>query len=293
MPGRPPSLRAVAAFEAAARHQSFSRAAEELNLTHGAVSHAIRGLEERLGSRLFERRARGVNLTEAGRVLALKVRLSVGLLSEAFEARPWLQRSHLVVSVLPAFASRVLIPLVPLFRATYPEITLDLRMTQALVDVAAGDADLAIRYGPGRWPGMSAFKLADELIFPVVSPMYPGTHPAEPNDMKSEDLIGHPELPWRPWFAAAGLDWVEPRMPLHIDDSAMLLDAAAAGAGIALARSVLAAPDLRAGRLVRLFETSIDAGYSYWLAWNPVSEKQEAISRFRDWLVEQLAAVSR
>jgi LysR family glycine cleavage system transcriptional activator len=293
MPGRPPSLRAVAAFEAAARHQSFSKAADELNLTHGAISHSIRGLEERLGSRLFERRARGVVLTEAGRALALKVRLSVGLLSEAFEARPWLQRSHLVVSVLPAFAARVLVPLVALFRAAHPEITLDLRMTQRLADLTAGDADVAIRYGPGRWPGVSSFKLADEQIFPVASPLYGSALPAAPEALCVEDLIGHGELPWRPWFAAAGLDRPEPDMRLRIDDSAMLLDAAAAGAGIALGRSVLAASDLRAGRLVRLFETEITAGYAYWLVWNPVSEKQEAIGRFRDWLVAQLQETTR
>src|SRR5688572_7861780 len=110
MASRPPSLRAIAAFEAAARHQSFSRAAEELNLTHGAISHAIKGLEERLGTRLFERRARGVALTDAGRELSEKVRLSVGLLGEAFEARPWIERSDLVVSVLPNFAQRFVVP---------------------------------------------------------------------------------------------------------------------------------------------------------------------------------------
>jgi len=291
MPGRPPSLRAIAAFEAAARHQSFSKAAEELNLTHGAISHAIKGLEQRLGQRLFDRGARGVLLSEPGRVLASKVRLSVGLLSEAFEARPWLQRSHLVISVLPGFASRILIPRLSLFRAAHPEITLDLRMTQRLADVAGGDADLAIRYGPGRWAGLNAFKLADEQLFPVASPLYPKPLPQEPGELEDDDMIGHPELPWRPWLTAAGLDRPEPSMPLVIDDAAMLLDAAAAGAGIALARSVLAAPDLRAGRLVRLFETEVTALYGYWLVCNPVSEKQEAIARFRDWLTAELTAI--
>jgi len=291
MPGRPPSLRAIAAFEAAARHQSFSKAAEELNLTHGAISHAIKGLEQRLGQQLFERSARGVLLSEPGRILASKVRLSVGLLSEAFEARPWLRRSHLVISVLPAFASRILIPRLPLFRAAYPQITLDLRMTQRLADIARGDADAAIRYGPGRWAGLNAFKLAEEKLFPVVSPLYAAPLPRHPADLRDEDMIGHPELPWRPWLAAAGLDRPEPDMPLVIDDAAMLLDAAAAGAGVVLARSVLAAPDLQGGRLVRLFDTEIAALYAYWLVSNPVSEKQEAIACFRDWLGSELAAM--
>jgi LysR family glycine cleavage system transcriptional activator len=224
-------------------------------------------------------------------VLAGKVRLSVGLLSEAFEARPWLQRSHLVISMLPAFATRVLIPRIALFRAANPQITLDLRMSQQLVDIAGGDADIAIRYGPGRWAGVSAFKLADERVFPVVSPLYPATAPKRPEDLQHQDMIGHPEQPWRPWLAAAGLDWPEPSMPLIIDEAGLVLDAAAAGGGVALARSVLAGPDLHSGRLVRLFDIEVPAIYSYWLVWNPVSEKQDAIARFRDWLTDELAAM--
>lgn len=288
MPARPPSLRAIAAFEAAARHQSFSKAAEELNLTHGAISHAIKGLEERLGNRLFERRARGVALTEEGRILAGKVRLSVALLGEAFETRPQFRRSHLTFSVLPNFASRFLMERIGKFRAAHPDVSLSLRITQRLADIGDGEVDLALRYGPGQWAGTNSFKLADERMFAVASPGHPAVRLKHPRELPIEQLIHHPEFSWKPWFVAAGLEWPEIRMPLSIDESSMLLDAAAAGAGVALARSLLAEPDIRSGRLVRLFDVEIAAPYSYWLVWSPTSQKQDAIGKFRTWLEREL-----
>jgi LysR family glycine cleavage system transcriptional activator len=293
MASRPPSLRAIAAFEAAARHQSFSRAAEELNLTHGAISHAIKGLEDRLGSRLFDRRARGVVLTDAGRELSGKVRLSVGLLGEAFEARPWIERSDLIVSVLPNFAQRFVIPRVPRIRAAHPDIRLKFRINERLAGVAEGEVDVALRYGPGRWTGTNASKLADERMFAVTSPAHPAARLKHPRELAFDQLIEHPDFSWKPWFTAAGLPWPDIRIPLAIDESAMLLDAAAAGAGVALARSLLVEPDLRSGRLIRLFDVEIPSPYSYWFVWNPISEKQDAIGRFRDWISGEIEEAKR
>ena len=289
MPGRPPSLRAISAFEAAARHQSFSKAAAELNLTHSAVSHAIRGLEERLGIPLFERGGRGVVLTEAGLVLAGRVRLGIGLLSDAFEARPWLERSKLVLSVLPAFASQWLVPRLPRFRALHPEIELVFQANWGLAALDQGEADLALRYGPGHWARLTASKLLGEKVFPVVSPDYPRPRPATPADLLDHELILHPVQLWGPWLAAAGRDPREPRSGLAIDDSLLILDAAAAGLGIALARSVLAAPLLDSGRLERLFDIEVEAAYAYWIVWNPSSPKLAAIEAFRRWIEAELA----
>src|SRR5688572_1551876 len=280
MPVRPPSLRAVAAFEAAARHQSFSKAAEELNLTHGAISHAIKGLESRLGSTLFERRARGVVLTEAGRILAGKVRLSVALLAEAFDAPSRPQRSHLTLSVLPNLAARFLIPRIGSFRTAHPDVTISLRVTQRLANIGDGEVDAALRYGPGQWSGANAHKLAEERMFAVAAPNHPAAKLKHPRELPVDQLIEHPEFSWKPWFAAAGLEWPDRKMPLAIDESGMLLDAAASGAGIALARSLLAEPDIRSGRLVRLFDIEIAGPFSYWLVWSPVSHKQDAIAKF-------------
>ena len=289
MPGRPPSLRAIAAFEAAARHQSFAKAADELNLTHGAISHAIRSLEDRLGSELFDRQGRGVALTEPGRVLAGRVRLGIGLLSDAFETRPWIQRSKLVISVLPGFATRVLIPRLSRFRDLHPEIELEIRANWSLAPVGEREIDIGLRYGPGGWASLSAIKLLDETVFPVVSPEYARPLPRTPAELPQHDLITHPELSWRVWFAVAGIETREPRPALTIDDSVMMLDLVKAGAGIALGRSLISQSEIEAGRLRRLFDVEMKADYSYWMVWNPVSPKLANIELFRAWLSDELA----
>jgi LysR family glycine cleavage system transcriptional activator len=288
MPGRPPSLRAIAAFEAAARHQSFAKAADELNLTHGAISHAIRSLEERLGSELFERQGRGVALTDSGRVLAGRVRLGIGLLSDAFETKPWLERSRLVLSVLPGFAMRFLVPRLKNFRARHPEIEVDINSSWSLAPIADRKIDIGLRYGPGGWASLSAVKLLEETVFPVVSQNYARSLPKTPRELLQHDLITHPELSWRVWFAAAGVETPEPRPVLTIDDSVMMLNLVKEGAGIALGRSLISRRDLDSGRLQRLFDVEVKADYSYWMVWNPVSPKLANIELFRAWLTEEL-----
>jgi LysR family transcriptional regulator, glycine cleavage system transcriptional activator len=288
MPTRPPSLRAIAAFEAAARHQSFAKAAQELNLSHGAVSHAIRGLEDRLATQLFIRQGRGVALSEPGRVFAGRVRLSLGLLSQAFDTMPWVNRSKLVVTLHPAFAGRILAPRIAGFQAAQPGIDLELRASGMLEPVGEGEIDVGIRYGPGGWSGLSSARLFDETWFPVISPAYPAPPPRTPKELLEHPLLGHPEIPWRPWFAAAGLDHDEPRAVITTDESGLLLDLAASGVGIGLVRSVLAAPDIAAGRLLKLFEIEVPANYGYWLVWNPASPKLAAIEAFYGWLAQAI-----
>lgn len=290
MPARPPSLRAIAAFEAAARHQSFAKAADELNLTHGAISHAIRGLEDRLGNELFDRQGRGVALTDAGRILAGRVRLGIGLLSDAFDTKPWIERSRLVVSTLPGFATRFLAPRLHRFRERHPDIDLEVGSSWSLAPIGDRKIDIGLRYGPGGWAGLSAVKLAEESMFPVVSPFYGRPLPQTPRELLGHDLIGHSHFPWRLWFAEAGLTTGEPKTALFVDDSALVLDLAAAGAGIALARSLLVQGDLDTGRLRRLFDFEVKADYSYWMVWNPVSPKLANIELFRAWLTDELAA---
>jgi LysR family glycine cleavage system transcriptional activator len=285
---RPPSLTSIATFEAAARHQSFAKAADELNLTQSAVSHAIRGLEVRLGSKLFERHGRGVLLTSEGRRFAVRVRLGINLLSEAFDLTPSLARSRLVLSVDPPFASRVVIPLLPRFRDAHPEIELDLQASSQVTGLSLkGGADIGLRYGPGGWAGLAAVKLSDGYLVPVVSPSWSGGYRV-PADLAAEDLLGHVEFPWRLWFRAAGLDRPEPKCRFVFDNSILLLDAAVAGLGIALVRGLLAEADLRAGTLVSLFDVECQHNYSYWMVWNPASPKAEAIETFRVWLQEEL-----
>ena len=238
---------------------------------------------------MFDRQGRGVALTEPGRVLAGRVRLGIGLLSDAFETRPWVERSKLVVSVLPGFATRVLVPRLERFRARHPDIELDIRANWSLAPVGEREIDIGLRYGPGGWASLSAVRLLDESLFPVVSPDYPRPLPAAPADLLDHDLIGHPELSWRVWFAAAGIETSEPKCAVTIDDSVLNLDLARTGGGIALARSLMVQADLDSGSLRRLFDVEVKADYSYWMVWNPVSPKLANIELFRSWLTDELA----
>lgn len=280
MPVRPPSLRSIAAFEAAARHASFTKAAAELNLTTGAISHAIKALEHRLDQRLFDRSGRSVELTSAGQRLAARVRLSLGLLSDAFDTAAARGRDRLVISTLASIAQKLLVPSLPMLRASVGHAVLDIRSSNALADVER-DADIAIRFGPGRWRGHQTRHLGDELLFPVASPDYrQGRLPQSLQDLSGCTLIHHPESSWRLWFDPLELDLLHTADAIHIDDSLLSLEVAAAGNGVALARGRLVEADLKSGRLVRLFERAVPAEYAYWAVWSGASSKQPLIKAF-------------
>lgn len=280
MPIRPPSLRSIAAFEAAARHASFSKAADELNLTPGAVSHAIKALEQRLDQRLFIREGRGVSLTPEGQTLAARVRLSLGLLADAFDTAPWRARDRLVISTLGSIAQRLLLPAFAALRHATPGVMLDLRCSNALADFDR-EVDVAIRFGPGGWRGLQNRYLGDEALFPVIGPDYRGGDwPITQAELVDHVLIHHPESSWRLWLDPAEPDPSRSGNALFIDDSALAIDAAAAGHGIALARGRLVARDLAHGRLVRLLEREVPAEYTYWAVWNASSPKHAIILRF-------------
>ena len=280
MPVRPPSLRSIAAFEAAARHASFTKAAGELNLTPGAISHAIKGLEHRLNQTLFTRDGRSVSLTADGRTLAARVRLSLALLGDAFDTAPPRARNRLVISTLSVVAERILLPALDELKAALPNVVLDFRCSTALADFDR-EVDVAIRFGPGGWRGVQSRYLGDERLFPVVSPDYNcGNWPESQAELSDHVLIHHPESSWRLW-----LDPGQPEPSgdaIYIDHSALVLDAAAAGQGIALARARLAEGDICAGRLVRLFDRDAPAEYSYWAVWSGSSSKQALIGQFVD-----------
>jgi LysR family transcriptional regulator, glycine cleavage system transcriptional activator len=193
-----------------------------------------------------------------------------------------------VVTAHPSFAMRLLAPRLGDLQARCPGIELDLRASPNLEPIGEREIDVGIRYGPGTWAGLSSARLFGETLFPVIAPAFMRRLPERPEDLANHPLLTHPEFPWRPWFAAAGLDWDEPRGVMTTDESGLLLDLAAGGVGIALARSGLAAPDLLSGRLLRLFDIEVPANYAYWLVWNPASPKLAAIEAFRAWLWEAL-----
>jgi LysR family glycine cleavage system transcriptional activator len=280
MPVRPPSLRSIAAFEAAARHASFTKAAEELNLTPGAISHAIRALETRLDQQLFIRSARAVTLTPAGQTLAARVRVSLGLLTDAFEAAPWRALNRLGISTTHAIGEKILAPNLISLQQACEGAKLDLRCSDALADFDNG-IDVAIRFGPGAWRGLQSRLLAEEVLFPVASPDYRGgAWPNSQAELADHLLIHHAESGWRLWLDPAEPDPTQSGKALYVDSALMVLEAAASGVGIGLARGRIAAGDLASGRLVRALERAAPAEYGYWAVWSASSPKLPLILSF-------------
>lgn len=276
---RPPSLRSIAAFEAAARHASFTRAADELNLTPGAISHAIRALEDRLGQQLFLRTGRAVKLTPAGLTLAARVRLSLGLLTDAFDAVPWRSRDRLVISTTYSIGQKILAPILGKLHEACSGARLDIRCTDSLADFEDG-VDVAIRFGPGGWRGLESRLLGKEELFPVVGPNYARPLPRSQADLAEHMLIHQPESGWRLWLDPAEQDPTAAGNAIHVDSALMVLEGAASGAAIGLARARLAAADLASGRLIRIFKRAAPAEYSYWAVWNASSPKLPLIAGF-------------
>ena len=292
MAPRPPSLRAIAAFEAAARHQSFTKAAEELNLTQSAISHAIRGLEERLATPLFTRYGRTVALTEHGRVFVGRVRVSLSLISEAFDEAPRQDRSRLTISLERGFADRFVAGRLARFVTDRPDIQLVLRQGAGLDELRSGDLDLAVRFGTGGWAGLAAQLLCRERLLPVAAPgMGAPTQRAE--ELLKLPLIHNDELPWRLWLEQIGLGELPAPVSIGVDDVSLAIDLAAEGLGVALAPRMLVEPEIRSGRLLRMFPADVDAREAYHALWNPGSPKAAAIRVLLDWLIGEVETTSR
>lgn len=284
---RPPSLRAIAAFEAAARHESFTKAADELNLTQSAISHAVRSLELRLGVDLFERLGRTVVLTDAGRGFVSRLRLSLSLISEAFEVPDRTSRTRLVIAAAPDIAERLLAPRLPAYARDHDdEEDIELRTTAGPADVVAGEVDVAIVFGRGAHPGLAQRSLSCEVLFPVQAPSLP--MPKRPEDLIRLPLIHQSEYPWRVWLSQVGLADLPTPTAITTDSALAAVMLARAGAGVCLARGMMVRDDLEAGRLIRPFdgEAALDDEYS--ALWSPASPRLAAIRRLMDWFAGDL-----
>ncbi len=285
-------MQALRAFEATARLQSLTRAATELYLTHGAISHQIKGLEDELGAHLIERQGRGIRLTDEGERFAARVRSAFAELGDAIRelaerANPRLLR----VSVVPSFAARWLLPRMGHFLAAHPGFDLEISATLALVDFRRDNVDLAIRAGSGHWPGIVAEHLLDEIYAPVCSPHLAGGRlPASPADLERYTLLRSPDEFWKPWFEAAGLDWPEPTRGPVFNDASHMLQAAADGQGIALTRVSLLGNDVRNGVLVRLFDITVPCPFNVYLVYPPRLADSPKLATFRDWLKDEIVA---
>ena len=295
MAHRLPPLSALRPFEAAARLESFSRAAEELHITHGAVSHQVRALEAFLGTPLFARHGKRVSLSAAGRVFAERIRSALDEIAVAAEAvRPARSRDNrLTVSVLPSFASRWLMPRLIRFMEANPKIEVNVSASVALADFARDGIDLAIRFGIGPWPGLVCEKFLDDEYFPVASPkMNGGKLPKKPQDLLEVRIMREDRDHWKYWFDAAGVQLDQPLEGPLFNDSTYSLQAAARGEGVALARRSIIGEDLERGTLKRLFKTAVTCRESYWFVSPKESANMAAVKAFKAWVKEELSARS-
>jgi LysR family glycine cleavage system transcriptional activator len=287
---RLPPFIALRALEAAARHRSYSRAADELAVTHGAVSQQIRRLEEELGVTLFVRQGNLMVPTLQAQTLAGEVAEALKALRRGVEAVKVEAGAPLVISTVPAFATRWLAPKLGRMTAEIEEAELLLRVETRMADFVTDGVDAGLRHGDGIWPGLEVAPLFMDRLFAVASPAFRDRHAiAAPADILDKPLLHHTVWPWRKWFERMGLGAAPPARGLVFEDSAMLLDAAIQGMGVALARSGLVGEDLRSGRLVRLFADELCADMGYFLVWRADNPKQARIHRLRDWLVAEAA----
>ena len=276
MPPRPPSLRAIAAFESAARHESFAKAAEELNLTQSAISHSIRGLEARLGARLFLRRGRNVVLSDEGRSLAERLRVSLMLLAQALEGvSPAEAGESLVVAVPSVFAHRVLIRRLSRLR---PNLSLELRPDLGVRAVQSGEADLCIDHGAGGYAGLASRQLGREVLFPVAAPGLV----VDPERLDVAPLIENGEHSWALWFSHMQ-SLRPPHAPaLTVRDWRLAIEAAKGSLGVCLASDSLVAEELRSGELVRLGARVMPTLQACHIVWRAHGPKVRLVGRFVD-----------
>ncbi len=294
---RLPPLNSLRAFEAAARHLSFTKAADELFVTQAAVSHQVKSLEEWLALKLFQRKNRAVFLTDQGQRFLREVSDALDLLDDATQRLLASGDSGvLTVSSLPSFASKWLVPKLGDFRDLRPDIDVRISASHENVDFRASDVDMAVRAGDGKWPNMHARHLLTETLFPVCSPslLEGETALRRPEDLRHHTLLHDDDArdDWRIWLMAANVDLatIDPRRGPRFDDSAMMLGAAIEGQGVAIGRSALAANDLAARRLVQPFDLNLPWRMNYFVICPRGDETIPKIAAFSDWLLATAAA---
>jgi LysR family glycine cleavage system transcriptional activator len=290
MPRRLPPLNALKAFEAAARHESFTRAADELCVTQGAVSHQVKALEAELGLKLFNRQRQRLVITEAGRSYLATVRDALDRIADGTERLLRRQNTGVVtVSTSPNFAAKWLVHRLSRFAEEHPAI--DLRVSASLhhIDFAREDIDVAIRHGDGNESGLHVTRLCAEELFPVCSPaLLNGRRRLDPADLKEAVLLHvNDRQDWKKWLDAAGIKDLDLSRGPILNQASMAIDAAADGQGIALARTALAVWDLIVGRLVRPFGLALPVPYAYWIVCPMATAKLPKILAFSNWLLSE------
>jgi LysR family glycine cleavage system transcriptional activator len=291
MTARLPSLNGLRAFEAAARHLSFTVAASELNVTQTAISHQIRRLEQELGIRLFVRQNRALALTPEAKDYLPGVRAAFNDLRLATDRLMRKDDDHvLTVSTLASLAAKWLLPRLSTFQEAHPGIDVRITTSTALVDFRTGDVDAAIRYGRGHWPGLRADWLTADELFPVCSPaLLAGNRPLRsPEDLRDHVLLHTSNIytdDWRLWLTAAGLPANLSTHPgITFDLILMTVQAAIDGIGVAMGRTSYVEADIAKGRLVVPFKITLPADAGFYLVSPETSADSAKLRAFRQWL---------
>lgn len=298
-------LNALKAFEASARHESFSRAATELNVTPAAVGQLVKTLEDYLGFPLFYRQNTGkTRLTPTSLAKAALPEIQAGFEKLGLGLEKLKQAGStgvLTVTVSPAFAAKWLLPRLYRFQSQWPDLDVRLDTSLKPVDFLAQNIDIGVRYGAGQWAGLEAIKLMDEEIYPVCSPGFlqqrnfeftldDVSHETLIHDLSMETHQGFPT--WQQWLAKAGITDLTSKHGMQINNSAAVLQAAIEGHGIALARSIMAHDDVQSRRLIRLFpQINFKSPLAYYVVYRPESASLPRLEAFRDWLLAEVNRV--
>jgi LysR family glycine cleavage system transcriptional activator len=290
-----PPLPSLRAFDAVARLLSFRRAGEELLITQSAVSHHVRKVEIHLGMRLFDRHAKSISLTKAGERYALAVARAFSLIEEAtVEITGATSRPRVRISLLPSFAAMWLMPRLSAFRAAHPDIEFDIQPTLTTVDPGAGEVDIAIRYGDGRYAGVRAELLMMERLTPVLSPALASMRPVlRPADLGRHTLLfSRKQDEWDAWAMSAGID-IGAAEHAKLTDYNIVLQAALDGQGVAMGRTVMIASKLESGALVAPFDIAIEEQeFGYWLLSREHHRLTDPVELTREWLKRETGATS-
>lgn len=279
-----PKLNAVRAFESAGRHGSFSRAAAELNVSHAAISRHVRGLEADLGVQLFKVIARGVELTDAGRLYLSKVEPALDEISAASEVLRERDDASISVTCEPTFAGKWLMPNLGHFKRAYPDVSVRLESAPKLADIRNFEFDIAVRYCRALPPGLEADLISDSPMFPFAAPGFPEVE--HPNDLLGQTLLNEDDGQlWSSWFARAGI--VDPVPPGRHENYTWLLaiEGALSGQGVVLLSEELAQSDVAAGRLKKLYPIGLELG-SYRLVYRTDVGRRKTVRAFRTWILD-------
>lgn len=288
---RVPNIQGLLAFEALSRHRNVTQVAEELHITPSAVSHRIRQIEEQLKFKLFVRK--DFSLTPEGEAYLKRVREALAILQVTEAPGPMTERTTLRLAVTPTFSRQILMPRLPMFRHTYPEIDLVLQVSIPLFNVVSHETDLEVRFGQGPFQDRESVHLMADYATPACSPNYLNEvgplSGFDQEEIVARALLVHSELePWEAWFDLCGLDKQRLKTTAKFNDLGLLYDAAAAGLGVCLTRTRLGAAWLESGRLIRLSDQLIPTQNHHYLCWKPGVADRWECAAFIEWFTAEM-----